>query len=155
MVTKAERADGSYLWVFEVGVALQYIVILQARLSVHALLPDEKHVGQVRYVAGGQSQRLDFRQLPIRRFRRDEGAQRRKGRVDAVRAVSLPCVCRLTLFAHSRESADPAPSVTPCGTLGTGGFLRAVAPAVELVGVRGQTLGVVREVLACGGLHGA
>lgn len=111
LVTEAESADGPQGGRAEPRGAVQDVLVPEAGLPVAALLPQQQHVGQVRDVAGGQAQRLDLGQPPVGRLGGDERAQRRESRVDAVRAVPLPCVGGLPLLAHAAEtSLSPASS---------------------------------------------
>ena len=85
----------------------------QARL-VAPVSPHHQHGVQVRYVAGGESQRLDLGEFPVGRLGGDEGAQRDERRVDAVRSVALARVRRLT--RPQRHARPPGPLALPHGT---------------------------------------
>lgn len=109
LVAEAKSADGSQGGRTEPG-AVQEVLVPEAGLPVGALLPQQQHVGQVRDVAGGQAQRLDLGEPPVGRLGGDERAERREGRVHAVRPVSLPRVGRLPLLAHAAEPRVSAAS---------------------------------------------
>lgn len=114
LVAEAEGADGPQGGRVEGGGAVQDVLVAQAGLSVQAVLPQQQHVGQVGDVAGGQAQCLDLGEFPVGGLGGDERAERREGRVHAVRPVPLPRVGRLPLFAHAGQtrvsSAAPPPS---------------------------------------------
>lgn len=132
LVAQAEGADGPRRGRAERCGAVQDALVAQARLSVPAVLPEQQHVGQVGDVAGGQPQRLYLGELPVGGLGGDERAQRREGRVDAVRPVPLPRVRRLPLLAHAAQSPlSPSSSSSPPAT---------AAPSPLLDGRRGLRL---------------
>ncbi len=69
----------------------------ETRLDVSTLLSNQQHVPQVRDVAGGQTQRLNLRQLPVSWFGRYQRPQRSECRVHTVRAIPLSGVCSVSL----------------------------------------------------------
>ena len=108
-----------------------------AGLPVAAGLTHQQHVAQVRDVAGGQAQGLDLGELAVGRLGGDERAQRREGRVHAVRPVPLARVRRVPLSGlaarpppRPRASAPrpPAPGPSP-------GALEAAARRVHAAGL--------------------
>lgn len=102
LVAEAESADGPQRRRAERDGAVQDALVADAGLPVPALVPQQQHIGQVGDVAGGQTQSLDLRELPVGGFGGNERAERGESRVDAVRPVPLPRVGRLPLFAHTR-----------------------------------------------------
>lgn len=173
LVAEAEGADGSERGRAERRGPVQDALVAEAGLSVPAVVPQQQHVGQVWDVAGGQAQRLDLGQLPVGRLGGDERAERREGRVHAVRAVPLPRVGRLSLLTHPGETCvPPGPSPPPPASRRPGSdatssrLLRlyaraaaagglpvwAVAAAVQVVQVGGEAVGL-RAALGAGGLH--
>jgi len=155
---------------------VQDALVAEARLCVAAVLPEQQHVGQVRDVAGGQAQRLDLGELPVHGLGGNERAQRREGRVHAVRPVPLPRVGRLPLLARTAArvlaaaasppppphppAAPPAAPILlrlPAGAAVPGGLpVGAVAAAVQVGGAAGSGPhpGCRLELLEAGGrLH--
>lgn len=161
LVTEAESADGPQRGRAEPHGAVQDVLVPEAGLPVPALVPEQQHVGQVRDVAGGQAQRLDLGEPPVGRLGGDERAERREGRVHAVRPVSLPRVGRLPLLIHAAEarvSAAPSarfaaasPLSPPPGRSGPAarrpfrlcaGAADSGAVAVRFVGVGSEAVGL-------------
>lgn len=154
LVTEAESADGPQRGRAEPRGAVQDVLVAGAGLPVPALVPQQQHVGQVRDVAGGQAQRLDLGEPPVGRLGGDERAERREGRVHAVRPVSLPRVGRLPLLIHAAEarvSAAPSPLSPPPGRGGSAarrpfglcaGAADSGAVAVRFAGVGGEAVGL-------------
>ncbi len=110
LVAEAESADGPQGGRAERRGAVQDALVAEAGLPVPAVLPQQQHVGQVGDVAGGQAQRLYLGELPVGGLGGNERAERREGRVHAVRPVPLPRVGRLPLLAHSGETRVPTAS---------------------------------------------
>lgn len=104
LVAEAEGADRPQGGGAERSRPVQDALVAEAGLSVPAVLPQQQHVGQVGDVAGGQAQRLDLGELPVGGLGGNERAERREGRVHAVRPVPLPRVRRLPLLAHAGET---------------------------------------------------
>ena len=140
LVAEAERADGAQGWRTERRGAVQDARVAEARLPVPALLPEQQHVGQVGDVAGGQAQRLYLGELPVGGLGGNERAERREGRVHAVRPVPLPRVGRLPLFAHTGVSTAAASAPSPPSPGVPSGLLPGLLPRLS---VRAAAVGAV------------
>lgn len=165
LVAEAESADGPRRGRAERRGAVRDAPVAETRLSVPAVLPEQQHVGQVRDVAGGQAQRLYLGELPVHGLGGDERAERREGRVHAVRPATLPRVGRLPLFVRtgaalvSCAAASPPPpapaspgaaSGLPRCRLPAGAAVAVGAVAVQVVQVGGEAVGLRAALAACG-----